>query len=436
MAEHTRRDAGKNKANDTFIECASLERASDAPELCTPDESRPIVTVGADAGEQCSDDLDSTAEFPVLVLDDALCDGDESVRALEESTEPAEAKDTLLTDLCRQIEERANAQRVLENDLEQATARIAELGAAQAAREIDVALVESNLQDARDALAAAEARCAALAEEKAKLSDAVDRHAEAAVGAHQRYEDQVRRASRLSDRLQELESYIDGSKQRWSALNEELAEHRDWLGVSERREAWALAQLTAETNARKRLASEAAELQRRLVKLVAQVAERDTAHRDVERRLEEERAAATQLRADIASATARADRALGESNALAERVAALERALSARQEELRVAVEGGAQKERDLHAAEEKIARLEGLLREAGHEVDELVTAIEQHESKIDRLEADLREKQDAIALLDGSIRRLDPIGVDTGSEGLDRPRTRARIRDAQGRAS
>jgi chromosome segregation ATPase len=448
MAENTRRDAGKNKAKDTSMECASLQHAADALELPVLDDSRLFVPPDEDVTQACFVDLDSTAEFPVLVLDDAVCESDDASVAPAEDATPApierrradehaalrvqlleselerlhetcaslsaeigirdarvqelqaqaEARDGVIGDLCRRIEELANARLVLENDVEQANARIADLGAAQAAREVDTALVESSLHDAREALGSAEARCIALAAENAELRDAVARHSEAAAGVQQRYEEEVARAAILRNRLQELETYINGSKQRWSALTEELAEFRDWLGVSERREAWALAELTAETNARKRLATEAADLQRRLVKLVAQVAERETAHRDVERRLEEERAAAAQLRTDAATAAARGDR--------------------------------------ELHAAEEKITRLEGLLREAAHDVDELVTAMEERESKIARLEAELRDRQAAIALLDGSLHRLDPVGVDSGTESLDRSRVRALARDARGRPS
>jgi peptidoglycan hydrolase CwlO-like protein len=484
MAENTRRDAGHNKAYSSSNESANAQRPRNGLELHIMDDPGPIAPAVADSTEESADDLDATAEFPVLVLEDALFENDESAgvasmentasarverqaraqevgatRRLECELErlqtqceclladlrarganvealraESEAKDRVIRDLCRQIEERTNTQLVLENDLRQANARLAELGAVQASREIDISLIEANLHDAREAVAATEARCTALTEEKAKLSESLERYAEAAAGAQQRYEVESGVASRLRTRVQELETYIDGSKQRWSSLNEQLAEYRDWLGVSERREAWALAELSAETNARKRLTAEASELQRRLVKLVAQVAERDTAQLDVERRLEDERAAAAQLRTEIVSATERGDRALAESNALAERVTALEQALSARQQELRAALEEASQKETDLRAAKDRITRLEGLLREAAHEIDELVTALEEHEGKIDRLEADLRDRQDAIGLPDGSVPRLDPIGIAAGSEALDRPRRRAT--DAPGRVS
>jgi chromosome segregation ATPase len=482
MAENKRREAG-HKAYVSSIESANVERPRNGLELHIMEDPGPIAPADPDATEKCADDLDATAEFPVLVLEDALCEDDESSGALAGHAAPArvdrqaadhdakaarrlecelerlqtrceclsadlraraanvealraesEARDRVIDDLCRQIEERTKAQLALENDLRQANARVAELGAAQAARENDFSLIEASLHDAREAVTAAEARCTALAEEKAELSESLDRHAKAAAGAQQRYEVELGVASRLRTRVQELETYIDGSKQRWSSLNEQLAEYRDWLGVSERREAWALSELSAETNARKRLTAEATELQRRLVKLVAQVAERDTAQREVERRLEEQRAAAAQLQTEVVSATERGDRALAESNALAQRVTALEQALSARQQELRVALEEASQKETDLRAAKDRITRLEGLLREAAHEIDELVTAMEEHESKIDRLEADLRDRQNVIGLPDGSVRRLDPIGIAAGSEPLDRPRRRAT--DVPGRVS
>jgi chromosome segregation ATPase len=319
----------------------------------------------------------------------------------------------------------------------------------------------ADLQQTREAVAAAEANRAALAAEKAALSDAVARHAEVAGVVQRRYEDEVRLTSNLLARIQELETYIDGSKERWSAQSDKLAKYRDALDVSERYATAAQARIRAETAARERLATDAADLERRVEELGAQLVDRETAHRELERQLEEERAAATQLRAGVASATARGDRALGELTARDERVAELERlvlardetiagleerlrerervegellaerndlagraavleqSLSERQQEIRLAVEGGAQKQRDLSNAQQKITRLEGLLRESAREIDELVAAIEEHEGKILRLEADVRARQDAAGILERSVRRLDEIG--TSVEGLDR---------------
>jgi chromosome segregation ATPase len=509
MAENPRRTAGDNKANEIAVARANLRSTADTSKLRVVDGSGLIAHAEADAREADADadDLDTTAEFPALVVDDALyaCEEDEqSEVAEEEKTEPTpverrsaeeraslwlqhlesdiqrlqakwesvaadlrvrearvqelcgqvEARDALIGDLRRQIDEQATAQLVLKTDLERANARIADLIAAQAAREINVAQTESDLEEAWEAVETAEANRVALAEEKARLSDTADRHAEAAAGAQRRYEDEARLTSDLRARVEELETYIDGSKEQWSALREKLAEYRDALGVSERRVADAQARLLAETMSRERLWTEAADLGRRLEELGAQLAERETAHRELKRRLKEERAAATQLRAHVASATARGDQALGELNARDRRVAQLDLLVLARDEtiagleqrvrareraegellakkndlegraaalelELRLAIEGGAQKDRDFRYGQQKIRRLEGLLREAAHEIDGLVTAIEEHERTISSLEADLRARQDAVAILERSVRRLDDIG--TSVEGLDR---------------
>jgi chromosome segregation ATPase len=448
MAENTRRDAGNNKANAIPIEHAKPLRAPDPLNPHAPDDSGLILH----SDEDYADDLDTTGEFPVLVVHDgdyldgegeepeagyldddgeepevvakrnvqtpaerppvdertALClqDLQSELRRLHAKSESAsvelsdrdarihvlldqaEAKDALAGDLRRQIDELANAQRALETALAQANARVADLGAAQAAHEIDVALAQANLQDARESLAAGEAKRVALSEENAKLGDAVIRHTEAAAGAQRRYEDEAELTSHLRARLQELEAYIDGSNQRWLVLNAELAEYRDWLGVSERREAWALAELTAETKVRKRLAAEAADLERRLVKLVARLAE-----------LEHSVRARDETIAGLEESLRQHERAEGEllaqKNDLAERAAALERSLSQRQDVLKLAVERGVQKERDFRDGQQRITRLEGLLREAAHEIDELFTAVEEQEKTISRLETHLHGEQD-----------------------------------------
>jgi septal ring factor EnvC (AmiA/AmiB activator) len=522
MADKTRRDTGNNKANEISVEHANLDVAADAASLCAEgsglvvQDSSPITEgsgriVDLHARGDHADELSNTAEFPVLVLNGELCDVREGEEAEREKTQPAlvaspvaherasfwlqhlesdvqrlqskwqsvaveirvrdtaihelrsqvEARDVLLGDLRRQIDEQRTARLDLETELDQADARIADLIAAQDGGELNLAQAEADLQEAREVAALAQANVAALVEEKASLNDAVDRHAEAAADAQRRYENEARRASDLRARVEELEAYIDGSKERWSALNDDLAEYRDGLAASERREAEAVVALMAETKARERLSTEAAALERRLEELGGQLGERETAHRELMGRLEEERAAATQLRADLASATARADRALGELSArdervvelerlvlardetiagleerlrerersetellaqkddLAGRVAALERNLSQRQDELRLAVEVGAEQEREFQNAQQKITRLEGLLREAANEINKLVVAIEARETTISRLEVNLRARQDAVEVLERSVRRLADIG--TSIDGLDR---------------
>jgi predicted nucleic acid-binding Zn-ribbon protein len=509
-----------NKANEIALARANPRSATDGSKLRVVDGSGLIAHAKADAGEDDVDDLDITAEFPVLVVDDALyaCEehdeDEESEEAEEEETEPApierpsspsaeerasfwlqhlesdvqrlrakwesvaadlrvrearvqdlcgqvEARDALIGDLRRQIGEQAAAQLALKTDLEHANARIDDLGAARAAREIQVARARSDLQEAREAIAAAEAKHAALAEEKVRLIETIDRHSEATAGAERRYEDEARLTSDLRARIQELETYIDGRKTRWSTLREKIAAHRDALGLSEQRVADTQARFLAETMLSDRLATEAADLGCRLKKLGTRLAERATERRELKRWLKVERAAATQLRADLATATARGEQALGELNARNQRVAqlellvlsrdetiagleqrlrvreraedellatksdlegraaALEQSLSERQEQLRLAVEDNAKKDRDFGDAQEKITRVEGLLREAGHEIDDLVTAVEEHERTISSLEADLRARQDAVGILARSVRCLDNIG--TSMEGLDR---------------
>jgi chromosome segregation ATPase len=507
-----------NKANEIALARAKPRSATDGSRLRVVDGSGLIAE--ADVGEDDVDDLDTTAEFPVLVVDDALyaCEehdeDEESEAAQEEKAEPkpierpsapsaeerasfwlqhlesdlqrlqakwesvaadlrvrearvqdlcgqVEARDTLISDLRRQINEQAAAQHALKTDLDQANARIDDLDAARAAREIQVARARSDLQEAREAIAAAEAKHAAWAEEKARLIDTIDCHSQASADAERRYEDEARLTSDLRARIEELGTYIDGRKACWSTLREKIADYRDALGISEQRVADAQARYLAETMLSDRLATEGADLGCRLEKLRARLAERATERRELKRWLKVERAAAAQLRADVASATARGDQALGELNARDQRVAelelsvlardetiagfeqclrtreraeaellatkndierraaALEQSVSERQEQLRLAVEDSAKKDRDFRNAQDQVTRVEGLLREAGHEINDLVNAIEEHERTISSLEADLRARQDAVGILARSVRCLDNIG--TSMEGLDR---------------
>jgi len=467
MANNTRRDTGNNKANDSSVESVSPGGAAGPPSLvpgagATPEGSGPLANVDARSGGSYAHELDITGEFPQPVLSDELNGGEETDKADEaedNETEPAhvdspsahertsfwlehleseiqrlqgkfesvaaelrvregrisalrsqvEAKDSLLNDLRRQIDEQGSAHSALRTDLEQANARIADLIAGEEAGEINLAQAEADLQEARQIAASAEAHRNELLEKIARLNDATDRDAKAAAGAQRRYEDEAKRTSGLRARIEELEAYIEGSKKRWSALNDELADYRNKLDVSESRLAEALAASMAETQAREQLANEAVDLESRLEELGAQLAAGEVAHRELTSRLEDERAAATRLREDVASAAARDNRALAELNARDQRIAELER----------IAVEASAERERDLSSARQKIARLDSLLSHSAHEIDELARAIDTREDTISRLEARLHARNDDAAVLERSVRRLAKI--DAGIADLER---------------
>jgi septal ring factor EnvC (AmiA/AmiB activator) len=464
MADNTRRDTGNNKANDTSVERATSGDAAGGPSRPVPstgpkpEGSGALTSVAARAGADYANELDTTGEFPKLVVSDELYGGEEAetAQAAEHGkTEPAgldspsaqertsfwlqhlesevhrlhgkfetvaaelrvreakisglrnqvEAKDAFLTDLRRQVDEQGSANSGLRADLEQANARIADLIEGEAAGEINLAQAEADLQEARHAAAAADASRDQLLEKVAKLSDATDRDAKAAAGAQRRYEDEVKRTSGLRAHIAELETHIEGSKKRWLAVSDELTDFRNKLAASERRLAEAQAASLTETQARERLAAEAATLEGRLEKLKAQLAEGEVAHRELTSRLEERERQHDEL--------------LAAKNDLVGRAAELEQTLVQRQNDVRSAVEAGAEKERDLRSAQQKIARLEGLLSEAAREIDELASAIDARESTISRLEADLRARHDAAAVLERSVRRLAEI--DTGMAGLER---------------
>ena len=501
MAENPRREAGNNKANEIAVARVNLRSTADASELCGVDGSGLIARATADARDDHADDLDVTAVFPMLVVDDAYGasqeheEGEQTedaktqptlleppsaeerapswlqhlesdiqrlqakwesaaadlrirVATVQELCRHVEAKDVLVDDLRRQIDEQATARLALETDLKQAAARLTHLVTDQAACDFNVAQARSELQEAWEAIATAEGNRAAL--DKARLSDAVDRHAETEAGTQAHREDEPKHTSDLRVRIEELETYIDGSKARWSALREKLAEYRDAHRVSERRVADAQARLMAEQMSGDRLWTEAAHLRRSLEKLGAQLAERDTEHRELTRSLKHERTAATQLRGNLASMRARSCQVLAELQAREQRVAQLELLVLARDEtiaglwrrlwardraegelvaskndleahaaalelEVRLAVEAGAQKERDCRNAQQKVTRVEALLREAGHDIDDLVTAIEGKERTILSLEADLRASQDAPGMVERSAGHVDD--VDTSVE-------------------
>ena len=213
MAENPRREAGNNKANEIAVARANLRSTADASKLCVVDGSL-IARPTADARGDQPDDLDVTAEFPVLVIDDAFYasgEDEESEQAEEARTEPTpveqpsaeerapswlqrlesdiqrlqakwesaaadlrirvarvqklcshvKAQDVLVDDLRRQICEQTSARLALETDLKQAAARLTDLVTDQAACDFNVAQTRSDLQEAWETLAAAEANRAA-----------------------------------------------------------------------------------------------------------------------------------------------------------------------------------------------------------------------------------------------------------------------------------
>jgi hypothetical protein len=151
-----------------------------------------------------------------------------------------------------------------------------------------------------------------------------------------------------------------------------------------------------------------AEVERRAEKIAAleaAIAARDRAVGDLEKALETSRAEHAELGAAHA--------------ALAARATDLERELAARDEKI-ASLEGAATAAaREAARAEQQLADYEQRMHAAAHEIASLQDEIAARDQLIERLKTDLHAKQDALDLLERNVQRLNEIGASL--EGLDK---------------
>jgi chromosome segregation ATPase len=282
-----------------------------------------------------------------------------------------------------QLERSAAACAALERTLADKNATITKLGAQLDARGVAHERDVAALGAAEVELKAAQGELEAARAEISGLNVAVERERVAVAALAGRNEELLGAQAAMKQRLQELETYIDGRAQSWSGLKDEIAQQRTVILQLER--GLKAREVTIEEGLRIKR-----ELEQRLVELEGQNAEldrrrkeRDAGYEDLQLRLTQQLEAAERLEADLAQRATEHERLLEAVAADRALIATLE-AAGAEKDAALTALE--TRRAEDRAAAEERFRTFERQLAEREAELDVKRTSVELLQRSVHRI--------------------------------------------------
>jgi chromosome segregation ATPase len=372
--------------------------------------------------------------------------------------EEIRTRETAIARLIGDLERDAVALEAAEQRLEGKDAEIAELVAERRARDERIAALSQELADAQithkrtlESLARAEA-------EAARLNDLLRQEQAATAAVASRNQQLLAQQELLQGKLQDLEIYINGRHDRWSALNAELAAHKHALLEREETVKARDAVIAQDDQERSQLAASIRDLERQCSELAGRRKEREEAYDELQKKLAGHFAEAEQLKTEYANRTKETELAAKNALDTQHRIESLEGGITRRDEDidaLNAKVQQGKlaigelttaktalgnrvdelekelaertqqlSKERD--AAQKEAARISaeldtmsahsielGRLRgEAVAENHQLTLALTAQQKLVARLETEIRAKQATVDVLERSVERITDLGA------------------------
>jgi pSer/pThr/pTyr-binding forkhead associated (FHA) protein len=318
-------------------------------------------------------------------------------------------RDAALADRGAQLDRSADACAALERTLADRNATLVRLGEELAARDSAHERDAAALASAEAELGAAERELAAARTEIAALSSTVERERAAVVALTGRNDELLTAQAAMKQRLQELETYIDGRAQTWSVLKDQIAAQKSAILRLERGLKTREVAIEEGLKLRRDLEQKLLELKTQNDALHQRRQERDTEYAGLERRLAEQVAAEERLAADLAERVAERDRLLSTSVADRASISTLEAAAAEKDAAL---LEIEARLVADRARAGE---RLDGLRLELAEREAELARSraqVERETERATRLAAELEAKQSSVDLLQRSVHRISDLGA------------------------
>jgi hypothetical protein len=240
-------------------------------------------------------------------------------------------RDAALADRGAQLDRSAAACAALERTLAERNTTLVRLGEDLAARDSAHERDAAALASAEAELGAAERELAAARTEIAALSSTVERERAAVVALTGRNDELLTAQAAMKQRLQELETYIDGRAQTWSVLKDEIAAQKSAILRLERGLKTREVAIEEGLKLRRDLEQKLLELKTQNAALYQRRKERDAEHEALERRLAEQAAAAERLAADLAEREAELARSRAQVEQETERATRLAAELEAKQ---------------------------------------------------------------------------------------------------------
>jgi chromosome segregation ATPase len=372
--------------------------------------------------------------------------------------EEIRTREAAIAKLIADLEREAVALDTAEQRLEGKDAEIVTLVAERHARDDRIAALSKDLADAEIAHKDTLQKVARAEAEAARLDELLRQEQAAAAGVAERNRQALADQERLQGKLQDLEIYINGRHDRWSALNSELAAQKHALLDLEEKVEARDAVIAQHDEEKRQLAAALHDLERQCSELAGRRKEREEAYDELQKNLAAHFAQAEQLKTEYAHRTKDTDLAV---STLGKRVDELEKDLAERSQQLqalrddlqtsddlrRLAQEHLSERTAQLASTQEALdrqsqraERLEterdaaqqestrirteldalsahamelGRLRgEAAGETQHLKLALAAQQKLVARLETEIRAKQATVDVLERSVERITDLGA------------------------
>jgi chromosome segregation ATPase len=328
---------------------------------------------------------------------------------IAELKEEIATRDGTLAELRERLDRNTEGLKSLEGSLAEKIAEVAKLSADvtrhATTHEQNVAAIAA----AAEAHALAQRDLDAARAEVAKLRGDVAREQVAMAALAARNDELLAAQAAMTQRIQELETYIDGRAQSWSGLKSEIAEQKNAILRLEKGLKTKDVAIEDAARAKRDIEQKLLDLERQNSELAGRRKEREAAYDELQRKLAEHFAAAEQLKADLAKRVADHDRLTSATTSDRALIATLEAAVRDKDSaltalEARLAMDRSVSEERqralelELAARDTELAKT----REQAVQQTELATT----------LKTELDAKRTSVDMLQRSVHRISNLGA------------------------
>jgi chromosome segregation ATPase len=283
-----------------------------------------------------------------------------------------ETRDAAIAELDADREREANSVKAAEERLAAKELELASLAEERRARDERIAALSTELADAAVAHNATLAQVERAEAETARLSSELRQEQAAAAALARENRQSLAEQHRLQGKLQDLEIYINGRHDSWSALNAKVAEYKDALAGLEQAVRARDAANARQDDENRVLAARIQELERQCSELAGRRKEREEAYDELQGRLAGHFGQLEQLKSEHATRLKELEQAAAATLGRERRIETLEA---------------------DVLRRDERIGALEAEVQKAKGVIDELTSSNGELTKRIDELDAGLAER-------------------------------------------
>ena len=306
--------------------------------------------------------------------------------------EEIKARDTTIANLTVEVQREAASLKVADERLTSKDEEIAALLDDRRARDERIAALATELADSGVAHKATREQIERAEAEAARLNDAVQREQTAAARVVERNQQLLAEHNLLQVKVQDLETYIDGRRNRWDELNTKLKDYENTLIEADKTINARNAVLARHDKEQQKLADRINELERQCAELGARRKESEEAYDELQKILAANLEHSEQLKAEYAVRAQESEQAALQSVNNQLRIDSLERDIKSRDEN--IAALNAEIEQSKLGVGELATAKVALVKR-----VDELAQELAAGSQQMQTLRDDLRMSQDQLRL-------------------------------------